>query len=185
MRAGVAFSACAHGSQAAVAVEGGAQRQRAFVCVHAGEDIFAPILYPLQRAACFARQPGQDHFLGEELRLESEGAADIRPDHANGVLRHAEDLGKAVSHIVGHLRGGPQREALLARVVARQHAPALKRHRRLARIPESPLDHQVGGGERLRSGPFVQYEPKEHIVGEIGMNRRLVARGRFQAGDRG
>ena len=58
VRAGIAFRSRTHGSQVAVAVEGGAQRQRAFVRVHAGEEIFAPILDPLQRAASFARQPG-------------------------------------------------------------------------------------------------------------------------------
>ena len=112
-----------------------------------GDQVFAPVLDPLDRAAEMPGGEGNQEILGKPLAAQPEPAADIVLHHGDGVLGEAELTGQGAAHREGRLGGARDGEP---RAVPLGEQPArLQRHRRVA--PDGkPRGAGIGG---VREGP--------------------------------
>ncbi len=135
--------------QFGVLVEGALQRNVLVARMEAGDQVFAPVLAPGERAFIFARQPDQHDVFRGQRHFLSEAAADIGRDHAQVALRHAEHVGNGGAGEMRHLRRAGQRDAAGGRIVGGVAAARLHRRRVLAvraRVDRDDLVRAAPGG---------------------------------------
>ena len=131
----------------------GVQRQlglaHAVAAVLVGQQRFAAVAGPLDRAAELLRQPQHEPVLGVGPALAAERAAHVARHHADAVLGDAEDFpGQHLADAVGVLRVALQRVAVLARVVAAQRAARFHVLGVHPRDRVGAFHHMRGRGER-------------------------------------
>ena len=108
----------------------------------------APVLDPFDRAAEQARGGRHGELLRIERVLGAKAAADMGRDHAHLVLGQAKRIDQHALGLVRHLGGVPDREQVLDRVVAREHAARFDRMA-AALVDAETLGQAVRGvGER-------------------------------------
>jgi hypothetical protein len=100
--------------------------------MEAGDQVFAPVLAPGERASIFARQPDQHDVFRGQRHFLSEAATDIGRDHAQVALRHAEQVGNGGASEMRHLGRASQCDAAGGRIIGGVAAARLHRRRVLA-----------------------------------------------------
>ena len=152
-----------------------------------GGNRLAPLAPPLHGAAELARGPQDEAMLGILPALGAEGAADVAHDHADGVLRHLEDVGgQRVAHAVGILHVGVERVAPLAGIPRAERAARLHVLRVDARDDVAPLDHARRRSEGCLGGDGVAclVEVRD-VVGALVPDRGPAGGGRRGGRHRG
>ena len=108
----------------------------AAMCV--GDEAFAALADPFDRAADLRAGPGDDRFLGIVELLDAEAAADVGRDDPQLVLRDVEhEVAHQQPHDVRKLAGRPQR------VVAGRRVVFGDRRARLHRVADQPVVDQA------------------------------------------
>ena len=112
------------------------------------DEVLAPVLDPLHRAAQQARSEGDQQLLGiDQEDLDAEAAAHVRRDHGDGGLRQPELLRNHAPGRDGRLGRIPDREFSQARIKAGDDAAGLHRLGRAPFGPEFLAQHEIGLGE--------------------------------------
>ena len=93
-RAEIADVVATHREEMALGVEREFRVNREVAALEVAEQGFAAIGGPFHRAAEFARGPGHQHLLGEDLAPRSEVAADVADNKPHLVIGHAERGGQ-------------------------------------------------------------------------------------------
>ncbi len=157
--------------------------------VRGREQVLAAIADPLHRAPESSRHHARGDLLGVERSLGAEAAAHVVRDHADLVLRHAQQVGQDVAHETGALRGRPQGERLAAGRVVREAAAVFHADRRVP-VETKPLAHderragqravdvtagELAAHEQVRPGVLVQHRARriERLVGVLHDRQRL------------
>ena len=156
------------------------------------DEVLRAGLDPADRPPQRAGHADRHGVLGQHPGLTAEAAADVRGDHAHALGVEAEDLRRLVAEAVRHLGGDPDRQLVVAAVVAaREHRDrvALQRHHRHPLVDHPSADDDLGVGQHglgvlgcaalargevvaaveLRGGPFVEARPR-------GRRRRAAGR---------
>ena len=107
------------------------------------------ILDPLDRQAQLLRDHRADVFLGVNVDLRAEAAADFRSDGADLMLAEAVHRRDHRLEDVRVLRRRPDGHRVLARLPVRQHAARLHRVRHEAMVHHALADRDFGVGKRL------------------------------------
>ena len=116
--------------------------QRRVAAAVAVEDLFARER-DLDGASGHHRQFGDGDLVVEGIALAAEPAAVRRRDHADPGGREPEDLGQGAVHVMGRLRGAPDRELAVRRPV-RYGGVLLHGEVRAPLVEEAVLAHEVG-----------------------------------------
>ena len=118
-----------------------------------------------------ARRPDHHDVFRHERHLLAERAADVRRDHAQVCLRHAEDVGEPGAQHVRHLHRGGERHPAGRRIEGGMRAARLQRQRALAARADFDLDHL--GGTRERGGRAGVDPPfDQDVAGGIRVHER-------------
>ena len=134
--------------QRAVALRGDVEVADDVAPVRRRDERFRSFLDPLQRHPELLRDPREDVFLGVDVDLGAEPAADFRRDRANLVLAQTVHPRHHRLEDVRVLRGRPDRQQILARLVVRDDAPRFHgvRHEPVVHHPLGDDDFRVGEG---------------------------------------
>ena len=97
--------------------------------VDRGEVALRALLRPLHRPADPLRQSERERLLGVDVELRAEAAADVRRDHPQARLGHAEDDREPEAQDVRDLGRRPERVLVGRGLVGRDHAARLDRVR--------------------------------------------------------
>jgi hypothetical protein len=106
-------------------------------------------LDPLDRTAELAREHERERFLGVDVELRTEAAADVRCDHAQLRLRNSRDHREGHARDVGNLRRRPHRQLARCRERLHDHSARLNRIRNQALLSVALLDGDIGVRELL------------------------------------
>ena len=117
--------------------------------VNIGVEAFDPVGDEFDRPAQQFRQRIGRHFVGVDVDLDAEGAADVLADHANLRLLEAEMKRRDVLHHVRRLRALVDRQPRLGGVPVGHHRARLQRHAGVPAKDEVRFHHLVGIGKRL------------------------------------
>ena len=115
--------------------------------MHRGEQVFAAGREVPDRAADDARQRQEEDRLAVESHLAAEGAADVRGDDPDVLLRHAKRLRRIGALQPGRLRAQPERVLVSFRIVGADAAPSLHRQRRDPAMADMNGKAMIGGRE--------------------------------------
>ena len=94
------------------------------------QQMLLPLLDPAHRPPEQAGEKRDQQVFGVDMALAAEAAADIERQAAHPRLGQAEERGGFAAHPMHHLRRGPDRHRIGARIVGADDAAALHRHRR-------------------------------------------------------
>ena len=140
--------------------------------VNIGIEAFDPVGDEFDRPAQQFRQRIGRHFVGVDVDLDAEGAADVLADHANlRLLKPKMERGDVLHH-VRRLRALVDRQPRLGGVPVRQHGARLQRHAGVPSKDEIRFHHLVGVGKRRIDGAGVEVTLESEVVAERGMNDR-------------
>ena len=125
------------------------------------------------------RQRRRRHFVGVDVHLDAERAADILADHAHIAFRHAEMNGEDVLHHVRRLVRHVDRQLVLGFVVVGEDDARFQGDAGMALETEGFLDHQRRLGERGVDVARFDGIIEGDVVAQIGMDhvRRRIGRG--------
>ena len=140
--------------------------------MNVGIEAFDPVGDEFDRPAQQFRQRIGRHFVGVDVDLDAEGAADILADHANLRFLKAEMKRRDVLHHVRRLRALVDRQPRLGGVPVGHHRARLQRHAGVPSEDEIRLHHLVGVGKRRIDRAGVEIALEGEIVAERGMNDR-------------
>ncbi len=107
--------------------------------VNVGVEAFDPVGDEFDRPAQQFRQRIGRHFIGIDMNLDAEGAADVLADHANLLLLEPQMKGRDVLHHVRRLRALVDRQPLPRRRSSRRPPRAAPASRRYAGRRRNPL----------------------------------------------
>ena len=149
---------------------------RALAAMVAGMDIGVEALDPVgdefDRPAQQFRQRIGRHFVGIDVDLDAEGAADILADHANLRFLEPEMERGDVLHHVRRLRALVDRQPRLGGVPVGDHRARLQRHAGVPSEDEFGFHDLIGAGERRIDLAGIEVALESQIVAERGMNHR-------------
>ena len=147
------------------------------------EDVFVAVLDPLDRAAQFASQPGDENVFRVDMPLAAETAADIGRDAAHALFGHAERGGDLAPDPMDDLGRRPDCQRIGAGVVIGDHAPAFHRHRGVAMMDETAFEPVRGGIEPVGAGALLGVQEGRHVAPEMVVDQRCaVCQRRFGIG---
>ena len=129
------------GENTALGVDRGANLMALLPRMIGGDQMLAPVLDPLHRAAEPQRGKADQHVLGIKLAANAEAAADMALEqmHAGGIAsQHAGDV---VAIPVRHLGGAMKLQHVAGGVIARDRATGFERNAGMAPDREIELDH--------------------------------------------
>ena len=153
--------------------EGDARLVQLLAVVAHGLQMLAPSLRPLHRPAEVERRRRHQHLVGVDLALGAEGAADVGHDHAHPRGRQAEHARDDVALAVRALDRRPHGQHPALRVVLRERASALDRHRGQPLMPEALAHHgEPGSREGWIGVADVAAHLDGHVVGPVRMHTR-------------
>ena len=146
--------------------------------VVAGMNIRIEALHPVRdefdRPAQQFRQRIGSHFVGVDMNLDAEGAADILADHANLRFLKAQMKGCDVLHHMRRLRALVDRQPRFGRVPVRHHRARLQRHAGVASKDEIRFHDFVGAGKGRIDRARIEVALKGKVVAERRMNDRRL-----------
>ena len=132
---------------------------------------------PADRSPQPARRPGDDAFLGIELALVAETAADIGRDDAQRALRDAELLGDRAADVVRRLRRAIEREPVGHRVDRGDRGARLDRRADQPVVDEVDRDDMRRRLERRAYRRFVAARrAKADVAGRFRVQLRRAGR---------
>ena len=166
------------GVRAVVGVDLGPDPEHAPVVAHGGRDlvdllarlradeqVLAAVARPLDRSAQPHREQRDERLVGMQQRLLPEAATEVGGDHADPVLRQAEDLAEGGAEQMRRLRAHPHGQLADGRLVAREARARFEAGRRVALGAQLELDREVGLRERLLDVARDAVEPDVEVVG--------------------
>ena len=136
------------GENTALGVDRGANLMALLPRMIGGDQMLAPVLDPLHRAAEPQRGKADQHVLGIKLAANTEAAADMALEqmHAGGIAsQHAGDV---VAIPVRHLGGAMKLQHVAGGVIARDRATGFERNAGMAPDREIELDHGMRVAKR-------------------------------------
>ncbi len=140
------------------------------------------LLGPLDRAAELAGERDHDHVLGVHVELGAEAAADVRRDHADLRLGHAEDERVGGAHDVRPLRRGRDRD-VAGRVHLAERGARLHRGRDQPLLAVALLDRHGRVREDLVRFAGDERPRVRLVAGRVVVNgRRTVGNRQFDVG---
>ncbi len=173
-----------HSGDLAGLLQRDARRDAVIACMSIGEKRFEPVDGKLDGPPeQHAGHHGGD-FVGIEVELHSESAADVRRDHSHLVLRYLQMPAEYLLHLERRLVRVDHRQRALRGVKVGDQAAAFERHRKLALEPELFGDHKIGLGKRLRGLALLQCVIERNIVPEFRVDRYTRAEGLLVVGRR-
>ena len=137
-----------------------------------GIETFDPVGDELDRPAQQFRQRIGGHFVGVDVDLDAEGAADVLADHANLRFLQPEMERGDVLHHVRRLRALVDRQPRLGGVPVGDDRARLQRHAGVPSEDEIGFHHRIGAGERRIDLAGVEVALESQVVAERGMNHR-------------
>ena len=124
--------------------------------VDIGVEAFDPVGDEFDRPAQQLRQRIGRHFIGVDMNLDAEGAADVLADHANLRVLKPKMKRRDVLHHVRRLRALVDRQPRLGDVPVGDHRTRLQRHAGMPPEDEFRFHHLVGIGKRLIDGAGIE-----------------------------
>ena len=140
--------------------------------VDVGIKTFDPVGDEFDRPAQQFRQRIGRHFIGINMDLDAEGAADILADHTNLLLLQPQMEGRDVLHHVRRLRALIDRQPLIGGIPVGYHRARLQRHAGMPAKDEIRLHHLVGIGECCVDGTGIEVALEGEIIAERRVNHR-------------
>ena len=140
--------------------------------VDVGVEALDPVGDELDRPAQQFRQRVSRHFVGVDVDLDAERAADILADHANlGVLQTKVER-RNVLHHVRRLGALVDRQPRLRDVPVGDHGTRLQRDAGMPAEHKFRLHHRVGIGKRPIDGADIELALERQIVAQRRVNDR-------------
>ncbi len=137
------------------------------------DEVFAPVLGPLDGYAEVTRGPRNQHLLGVELdHLHSEPAADVGCHDVNVVGVKPEKKCESATHASGGLSRVVQQKRLVTLVVVGNDSPTFHRHRRGALHSEAPLEDVRGRRQRGVDVTLLLAHPAVDVVVHVRVSNR-------------
>ena len=137
-----------------------------------GVEAFDPVGDELDRPAQQFRQRIDRHFIGVDVHLDAERAADILADHPHLGLPEPQMQCGDVLHHVRRLGALVDRQSRFGGVPVGHHRARLQRHAGVPPKHEFRLRHLVGKRKRGINGAGVEPPFESEVVTERGMNHR-------------
>ena len=148
-------------------------------------QVFAAVLDPLDRLAEFACEIGDQHFLGEGMRLEPEPAAHVRRNHPDTMFGQAQQRRQAGAQGMRNLGGRPDRQRVAGDVGVGHAAARLHRDGHVS-VGHETVGHDAGRvPERGADLADAGLETLHHVVAPLVVHERRARFQRpFHVGDR-
>ena len=154
--------------------------------MHVGGDAFAAVGGPLDRPLQVSGGPGDQHFLGKDVALHPEGAADIHRLHAHRQFGDVQHMRRHLADTPRVLAARDDCEAALDRIDIGDRRARLHGVGRGARIVDAQLRHVRRSGELLLDrSPLAEFELKAHIARRLVPDFLCVGRERVGQGHGG
>ena len=171
------------GGNGAVALDADLRFDAMVARMNVGDEALEAIGDELDRPPEQFRQRDRRHFVGVDVHLDAERAADILGEHAHLMRFQIKVLGENVLRHVRRLRAVIDGQALLARIPVGDDRARLVGDAGVAAEDESRFHDRIGFGKAFVRIAGNQRALEGEIVAELGMNhrRRLVERG-FRVG---
>ncbi len=152
--------------------------------MNVGDKAFQAVGDEFDRTLEQLRQRHRRHFVGIDMDLDAERAADILGEHAHLVLFERKMLGENILRHVRRLRALIHGQALFAGIPVGDDGARLVGDAGVAAEDECRLDHRVGLGQSLVDLTGIEHALKCQIVAKLGMDhRRLGIERGFRIGD--
>ena len=142
--------------------------------VDIGVEAFDPVGDKLDRPPQQLRQRIGRHFVGVDMYLDAEGAADVLADHADLLFCEAEVKGRDILHHVRRLRALIDREPRFCGIPVGDDSARLQRHAGVTAEDELRLHDLIGIGKSLIDVSGIMSALEGKIIAERRMNDRSL-----------
>ena len=134
-----------------------------------GDEMLAAILDPFHRTLEQDRNKSDDELLGIENQLGPEPSPNVGRDDANGFLLASEHFSDQAHCGMWRLRGAPDRQLILDRIVDGHASPAFNRLASAPRLLKRLAKDVLGAAEGLLDVAERQFELRDDIVRCVAM----------------